>query len=67
MTDCRNLVSIIVPAYNAEDYISDMVESVLQQRYPHFELIIVDDASTDRTAEIVRSFSDTRKISSTFL
>lgn len=60
MSDCRNLVSIIVPAYNAQDYISDMVESVLQQSYPHFELIIVDDASTDRTAEIVRSFSDTR-------
>lgn len=58
--DNNNLVSIIVPAYNAEKYISDMIESVLQQTYPYFELIIVDDASTDRTAQIVQSFRDKR-------
>lgn len=61
MTDVNNnLVSIIVPAYNVEKYISDMIESVLQQTYPYFELIIVDDVSTDRTAEVVQSFSDQR-------
>lgn len=61
MTDVNNnSVSIIVPAYNAEKYISDMIESVLQQTYPYFELIIVDDASTDRTAQIVQSFRDKR-------
>ena len=60
MTDTNNLVSVIVPAYNAEKYISDMIKSVLQQTYPHFELIIVDDASQDRTAQVVQSFSDKR-------
>lgn len=58
--DDNNLVSIIVPAYNTEKYISDMIESVLQQTYTYFELIIVDDASTDRTAQIVQSFRDKR-------
>jgi len=60
MADTNDLVSIIVPAYNAEKYIADAIESVLRQTYPYFELIIVDDASTDRTAEVVQSFSDQR-------
>lgn len=60
MADTNHLVSIIVPAYNAEKYIADAIESVLRQTYPYFELIIVDDASTDRTAEVVHSFSDQR-------
>lgn len=54
------LVSVIMPAYNAEKYIGDAIESVLGQTYPHFELIIVDDASQDRTVEVVRSFADER-------
>jgi len=60
MADTNDLVSIIVPAYNAEKYIADAIGSVLRQTYPYFELIIVDDASTDRTAEVVQSFSDQR-------
>jgi len=60
MADTNDLVSIVVPAYNAEKYIADAIESVLRQTYPYFELIIVDDASTDRTAEVVQSFSDQR-------
>ena len=60
MGNSSTLVSIIVPAYNAEKYIADAIESVLRQTYPYFELIIVDDASTDRTAEVVQSFSDQR-------
>lgn len=47
-------------AYNAADYIAASIESVLTQTYPHFELLIVDDGSTDNTVEIVRSFHDPR-------
>ena len=49
------LVSVIVPCYNMEKYIAFTIESVQRQTYPHWELLIVDDASTDGTAEIVKS------------
>lgn len=56
----RPLISIIVAAYNAEKYIGQMIESVLEQDYKEWELIIVDDCSTDRTTEIINSFVDWR-------
>jgi glycosyltransferase involved in cell wall biosynthesis len=55
-----DLVSVMMPAYNAEQYIGLAIESVLAQRYPGWELIIVDDGSTDRTAEIAASYQDPR-------
>jgi GT2 family glycosyltransferase len=52
------LVSVIMPAYNAAEHIAEAIESVLIQNYRNFELIIVDDGSADRTAEIVHSFKN---------
>jgi len=50
------LVSVLMTAFNREKYIAEAIESVLASSYKHFELIVVDDCSTDRTVEIVRSF-----------
>lgn len=50
------LVSVIMPVYNAQHYIKQAMESTLNQTYPEFEFIIVDDASTDSTSKILKSF-----------
>lgn len=56
----RNIpkVSVLIPAYNAQDFISRTLESVLCQTYGDFEAIVVDDGSTDATAEIVKQIAD---------
>ena len=51
-------VSIILPCYNAEKYIAQTIESVLGQTYKDFELIIIDDKSTDDSLKIIESFCD---------
>lgn len=52
--------SIIIPLYNKEKSILDTVNSVLQQTYTNFELVIVNDGSTDKSADIITSFTDSR-------
>lgn len=56
------MVSVIIPAYNEEQNIRNAIESVLAQDFEDFELIIVDDGSTDATSDIIESFSDKRII-----
>ena len=56
----EDLVSIIMPSYNTARYIRDSIQSVLDQTYENWELIIVDDCSTDNTDEVVNSFQDDR-------
>lgn len=53
-------VSVIIPAYNQGHFLAEAVTSVLAQTYPHLEVIIVDDGSTDNTAVIARTFTDSR-------
>lgn len=48
------LISVIIPAYNVENYISRTLESVLNQSFKDFEIIVVNDGSTDKTEEVVR-------------
>lgn len=47
-----DLVSIIIPAHNEEKHLERCLDSILSQTYPHLEMLVVDDASTDRTWEI---------------
>jgi len=54
------LISIITPTFNHEQFIGACIESVLAQDYSRWEQIVIDDGSTDRTAEVVRNFSDPR-------
>jgi glycosyltransferase involved in cell wall biosynthesis len=52
----EGLVSIITPVYNGEKYIVETIESVLNQTYTNWEMLITDDGSTDRSAEIIREY-----------
>ncbi|MCJ7626508.1 MAG: glycosyltransferase [Anaerolineaceae bacterium] len=51
-------ISVIMPVYNGERYITEAIKSVLDQSYPVFEIIIIDDGSTDRTREIIDQYKD---------
>ena len=55
------LISVIVPAYNVEKYIKTCLDSLINQTYSNFEIIVVNDGSTDQTEEILRSYQSNPK------
>ena len=57
----KPLVSIITPAYNCEKFVAEAIESVLQQSYHNWEMIIVNDASTDHTSSILQRYAKSDK------
>jgi glycosyltransferase involved in cell wall biosynthesis len=56
----RPAVSVIIPVYNRATLVRDAVASILAQRFADFELVVVDDGSTDKSAEVVQAFEDPR-------
>ena len=55
----RPLISIIVPVYNVERYLSQCIDSILAQTYENLEIILVDDGSTDNSGKICEDYADT--------
>ena len=53
-------VSVLMPVYNAEEYLKDAIESILNQTYKNFEFVIINDGSADKSKEIILSYPDSR-------
>ena len=53
-------VSVIIPAYNGKEYLAEAIRSVLDQTYPNFEIVVVDDASPEFLWDIINKFNDPR-------
>ena len=58
--DTQSLISVIIPTYNAAAFIEQALDSVLAQSYRQFEVLVVNDGSTDNTETIIKNYSDTR-------
>jgi glycosyltransferase involved in cell wall biosynthesis len=54
------LISVIMPVFNAEKYLAEAIRNVVDQTFRDFELLIIDDGSTDTSLEIIKSFKDSR-------
>lgn len=60
--DTLPLISVIIPAHNDEAYLAEAIASVLSQKYSNFEIIVVDDSSTDGTRAVAETFGDAIRI-----
>src|SRR5215212_6403385 len=60
--DGQPLVTVVIPCYNQAHFLGEAIESVLSQSYPHGELIVVDDGSTDETSEVASRYEGARLI-----
>ncbi|WP_165042816.1 glycosyltransferase family 2 protein [Dysgonomonas sp. ZJ709] len=54
------LITVLIPMYNAESFIKNTIDSVLYQTFTHFEILVLDDSSIDSSAEIIKSYDDSR-------
>ena len=63
MKEHSPLVSIIIPNYNHADYLEERIRSIFNQTYTNYEIIILDDRSTDNSIEIINKFRDNSHIS----
>ena len=53
-------ISVLMPVYNCELYVQEAIDSILNQTFIDFELLIIDDCSTDKTVEIINNYADKR-------
>lgn len=58
----QSLISIIIPCYNVENYVSECLSSVLSQTYENLDIIIINDGSTDKTEEVIKPFLEDKRI-----
>ena len=52
------MISVIMPVYNVEDYVAEAIESVRQQSYGEWELLLIDDGSTDESSKICKAYAE---------
>lgn len=58
------MISVIMPVYNVEDYVAEAIESVRQQSYGEWELLLIDDGSTDESSKICKAYAEKEEKSS---
>lgn len=58
----KGLVSVVIPAFNGDAYIAEAIESVIAQSYPHWEIIVVDNGSMDKTYDVVSQYKNVKYV-----